>query len=134
MDLFLLLCDVFPFVFWKKLKTPKKHFEIIWPLVESRESIGLQSRTVHSSCWSVLDFWKINLEKSKFNKSISNWIFTACKNQFQNCFLRTKYPVCRGWSLQFDFSKIMYRSTGGKCLYCKAQIWIEIKLGTKVNQ
>ena len=25
-------------------------------------------------CWSVLDFWKINLEKS----SSTNWIFTAC--------------------------------------------------------
>ena len=29
----LLLCDLFLFVFWKKLKTPKRHFEIIWPLV-----------------------------------------------------------------------------------------------------
>jgi hypothetical protein len=33
MHLFLLTCDVFSFVFWKKLKTPKRHFEIIWPLV-----------------------------------------------------------------------------------------------------
>ena len=24
--------DLFSFVFWKKLKTPKRHFEIIWPL------------------------------------------------------------------------------------------------------
>ena len=32
MNSFLLLCDVFSFVFWKKLKTPKKPFEIIWPL------------------------------------------------------------------------------------------------------
>ena len=29
MNSFLLLCDVFSFVFWKKLKTPKRHFEII---------------------------------------------------------------------------------------------------------
>ena len=29
---FLPLCDVFTFIFWKKLKTPKRHFEIIWPL------------------------------------------------------------------------------------------------------
>ena len=28
MDSFLLLCDVFLFVFWKKLKTPKRHFEL----------------------------------------------------------------------------------------------------------
>jgi hypothetical protein len=25
--------DLFSFVFWKKLKTPKRHFEIDWPLV-----------------------------------------------------------------------------------------------------
>ena len=24
--------DLFSFVFWRKLKTPKRHFEIIWPL------------------------------------------------------------------------------------------------------
>ena len=29
----LLLCDLFSFVFWKKLKIPKRHFEINWPLV-----------------------------------------------------------------------------------------------------
>ena len=28
---FLLLCDVFSFVFWKKLKIPKWHFKIIRP-------------------------------------------------------------------------------------------------------
>ena len=28
----LLLCDLFSFVFWKNLKTPKRHFEINWPL------------------------------------------------------------------------------------------------------
>ena len=33
MNSFLLLWDVFSFLFWKKLKTPKRHFEIIWPLV-----------------------------------------------------------------------------------------------------
>ena len=32
-NLFLLLCDVFLFIIWKKLKVPKMHFEIIWPLV-----------------------------------------------------------------------------------------------------
>ena len=28
----LLLVDLFSFVFWKKVKTPKRHFEINWPL------------------------------------------------------------------------------------------------------
>ena len=32
MNSFLLLCDVFSFVFLKKLKPPKRHFEINWPL------------------------------------------------------------------------------------------------------
>ena len=28
----LLLVDLFLFIFWKKVKTPKRHFEINWPL------------------------------------------------------------------------------------------------------
>ena len=50
--------------------------------------------------WSVLDFWKINFEKSSW----MNWIFAACvacKNQF------------RTWFFQLDFLKFKYRSTGG---------------------
>ena len=35
MNSFLLLCDVLLFVFWKKLKRPKRHFEIDWPLTHS---------------------------------------------------------------------------------------------------
>ena len=34
----LLLCNVFSFVFWKKLKSPKRHFEIIWPLNQNKVS------------------------------------------------------------------------------------------------
>ena len=26
--------DLFSFIFWRKLKTPKRHFEINWPLAE----------------------------------------------------------------------------------------------------
>ena len=32
MNSFLLLCNVFSFIFWKKLKSPKRHFEIKRPL------------------------------------------------------------------------------------------------------
>ena len=32
MNSFLLLCDVFSFIFWKKLKSTKRHFEINRPL------------------------------------------------------------------------------------------------------
>ena len=71
-------------------------------------------------CWSVLDIWKINLEKSGstnwiFSLSISNWIsiaWVACKNQFRNWFLQAKNPALRTWFFQLDFSKIKYRSVG----------------------
>ena len=36
----LLLVDLFSFVFWKKVKTPKRHFEINWPLVHDFSSIN----------------------------------------------------------------------------------------------
>ena len=36
MTLFLLACDMFSFVFWKKLKAPKRQFEIIWPLLPAK--------------------------------------------------------------------------------------------------
>ena len=78
-----------------------------------------------SPCWSVLDFWKINLKKS----SSTNWIFSlfqtwfllpvyscvACKNQFRKWFLLAKNPVCPTWFFHLDFSKFKYRSTGGLC-------------------
>ena len=31
----LLLCDLFSFVFWKKLTIPKRHFEINWPIANN---------------------------------------------------------------------------------------------------
>ena len=34
----LLLVDLFSFVFWKKVKTPKRHFKINWPLAHSHQS------------------------------------------------------------------------------------------------
>ena len=40
MNSFLLLCDVFLFVFWKKLKTPKRHFKINRPLGKGQEEFN----------------------------------------------------------------------------------------------
>ena len=37
----LLLWDLFLFGFWRKLKTPNRHFEIKWPLEISRQEIEL---------------------------------------------------------------------------------------------
>ena len=52
----------------------------------------------------------------------------ACKNQFRNWFLQAKNPVCWTWFLQLDFSKIKYRSTGGKTpqLLCKKYIYLHL--------
>ena len=49
-------------------------------------------------CWSVLDFWTINLEKSSSMK----WIFSL----IQTGFLLPKSPVCQTSFLQLDLSKI----------------------------
>ena len=38
MNSFLQVWDMFSFVFWKKLKTPKRHFEINWPLSPCKKS------------------------------------------------------------------------------------------------
>ena len=53
---FLLLCDVFSFIFWKKLKTPKRHFEIIWPL-----KVGQTIYKIKSEFWVVTLFFEINV-------------------------------------------------------------------------
>ena len=70
----------------------------------------------HQKPTPLVDCWKIKFVEQDF-QSVSNLIFTtyvACKNQFQNWFLLAKNPVCQTWLLQHDFSKIKYRTTGGK--------------------
>ena len=72
MVLFLLLCDVLLFVFWKILKTTKRHFEIIWPLKSASWTYwpaGLQFLTL---CWFLVlslffcfFFWISNVFKKK---------------------------------------------------------------------
>ena len=64
-------------------------------------------------CWSVLEFWKIKLEKSSstywifsLKKSISKLIFedyTCSRNQVWN---RLTNPVCQTGFSQIDFSDI----------------------------
>ena len=63
MNLFLLLCDVFSFVFWMKLKTPKKPFEINWPLEERARKKWDQLRISNTS-WKrtwVHENWKYKM-------------------------------------------------------------------------
>ena len=49
----LLLLDLFSFVFWKKVKTPKRHFEINWPLG------CISNPSFFSPSYSVLSGWTI---------------------------------------------------------------------------
>ena len=86
--------DLFSFVFWRKLKTPKRHFEINWPLARAESGKGsclffcfwdfltFTSHLVVSnikSTFSILIFWNhfwSNL------KSRVNLIYKGCK---KNC-------------------------------------------------
>ena len=43
--------DLISFVFWRKLKTPKKHFEIIWPLQTGRERYSWAALITISTIW-----------------------------------------------------------------------------------
>ena len=49
-----LVCDMFSFVFRKKLKTPKRHFEIIWPLLQG----NLVWRALSYAYWVINDDWQ----------------------------------------------------------------------------
>ena len=42
--------DLFSFVFWEKLKTPKKHFEINWPLAAARNTMPTVQDEEESLC------------------------------------------------------------------------------------
>ena len=75
-------------------------------------------------CWSVLDFWKINLEKT----SLTNWIFSLFRTDFfclcslQKSILKlifasytgSKNPVRNRIKIQFvelDFSKLIFQKS-----------------------
>ena len=51
--------DLFSFVFWRKSKTPKNHFEVIWPLV-------LKPEQCNQNSISVLTWSKIYITTSKY--------------------------------------------------------------------
>ena len=77
-----------------------------------------------SPCWAVLDFWKINLEKS----SLTNWIFSLFQTGFLLPVWPTKIKLELKWNFHIlklkilkwkiypvtlDVSKDQWRSTGG---------------------
>ena len=64
MNSFLLLCNMFLFIFWKKLKSPKRHFEINWPLtflhVEGQKVISSPSFKLHNQYYHIIPGNKLN--------------------------------------------------------------------------
>ena len=66
-------------------------------------------QNIHSPCWSVLEFWKIKLEKS----SLTNWIFSLQKSISKFIFAGytgSKNQVRNRLKIQFfelDFSKLI---------------------------
>ena len=49
----LLLVDWFSLVFWKKVKTPKRHFEINWPLWRFRKSVNKRGMNQIEWCFRI---------------------------------------------------------------------------------
>ena len=72
MNSFLLLCDVFWFVFWKKLKTPKRQFEIIGPVPgEKLRSFGIYFILV----WFKNNFIWVFRRKTRWMNMISYMLY-----------------------------------------------------------
>ena len=66
MNSFLLLCDVFLFVFWNKLKPPKRHFKITWPLVKQNKMKSILNTVTYYFLprWGVACALEVNLQQS----------------------------------------------------------------------
>ena len=87
---------------WSKSQEP-----ITWTNVDHQNCHFVSWLT---PCWSVLDFWKINLEKSIWQ---TGFLVYFKLDFYCLCSLKVKNPVRRTWFFQHDFSKIKYRSIGG---------------------
>ena len=72
------LLDLFLFVFWRKLKTPKRHFEIIWPLQKS-SSVEI--------CSIVIEFYTEGRVDCSRKSKFPNLSDRCCKYNLFDCFL-----------------------------------------------
>ena len=71
--------DLFSFVFWEKLKTPKRHFEINWPLTKYIYCILYQ--TLHKWKWfpsKLQSSFRKNLNPVSDNNKLSVRVVRAC--------------------------------------------------------
>ena len=92
--------DLFLFVFWKKLKTPKRPFEINWPLVSLKKKIDFmknkltQKETVCSSSLT-----RYSKHYVLFIFKIQNWFSI----EFGVSNLKTSTRICKGlWNKKFS--------------------------------
>ena len=112
MNSFLLLCDVFSFVPWKKLKTPKRHFEINWPLAADQP----HSRVPFSSSKEDKYVWYIQLSTdlmlvwkcsyyALFSRNLTQWVPSSLPTTPS----LTDRRVC--WKMLCFSSKFQYLKT-----------------------
>mgnify|MGYP001448702005 CR=1 FL=1 len=78
----LLLVDLFSFVFWKKVKTPKRHFETNWPLLHGKRSEKFKYlyKKMPRSFWtqSKLKKFITKTQMCENKNATSKWILTHC--------------------------------------------------------
>ena len=64
---------------WSRAFLSQKLYSVtIWTFQTRKNEVEEPQTSSLSPCWSVLDFWKINLEKS----SSMNWIFSPLRTGF----------------------------------------------------
>ena len=89
MNLFLLLCELFSFVFWRKSTTSKNHFEINWPLaVKNNKRYSKKFDTSKSMCYQGHWYWRLKLAKILSLKSsfTAIWYFNQLKPQIYSTY------------------------------------------------
>ena len=106
--------DWFSFVFWEKLKTPKRHFEINWPL-----HIGIlehcNSQKSLTSIWTPNIHLIITIDHKTLNQPLCNALESHSENNM--CKLTvTKYGKKPGIDNSQAKGKILIRSFKGQTI------------------
>ena len=106
--------DLFSFIFWKKLKTPKRHFEINWPLALPKTARSAQTHKSISFIWIVLStlyayLWPFyqNIDKIMY--------FLLCPKEFA-LFFCTCSACCCSWACMLHFSTAWIHMIN--CTFC----------------
>ena len=124
MNSFLLLCNFFSFIFWKKFKTPKRNFESIWPLLVVH--ICSFSRCISSySLWS----WTKCLQVLY----IVQWIITMWKTMINHnfdfeksvCWLLKVLTFFQRWEIGFWMVWTFWREIISSRFQCLTNIQIQ---------